>query len=161
MLCTPPLYSHLDVSSTMDWYHWQISDAYEFSPSLLPEKSPPFLLDGQRENPLANSPKSTPLFMAKPVTNPCWWSTCAPSGQTLYGLKIWYWYLSIVLFLIFTPLRYKQVTTELPDGYQKALHPMMFSLMVSTMYFTSSSLTYGPAVRHIPTLNKASDTPFT
>ena len=35
---------------------------------------------------------------------------------------------------------------------------MMFSLMVSTMYFTSSSLTYGPAGKHIPTLNKASDT---
>ena len=60
-----------------------------------------------------------------------------------------------------SPLRHRQVTTELPDGYQKALHPMMFSLMVSTMYFTSSSLTYGPAGRHIPTLKIASETPLT
>ena len=58
------------------------------------------------------------------------------------------------------PLGHKQVATELPNGFQD-FHPMMFSLIVSTMYFTSSSLTYGPAGRHIPTLNKASDTPLT
>ncbi len=34
-------------------------------------------------------------------------------------------------------------------------------LIVSTMYFTSSSLTYGPAGKHIPTLKMASLTPFT
>ena len=41
------------------------------------------------------------------------------------------------------------------------LHPMMFALMFSTMYRTSSSLTYGPAGRHMPTLKSFSDTPFT
>ena len=35
------------------------------------------------------------------------------------------------------------------------------SFMHSTIYLTSSSFTYGPAGRHIPTLNRASDTPFT
>ena len=34
------------------------------------------------------------------------------------------------------------------------------SLIHSTIYFTSSSVTYGPAGRHIPTLNSASLTPF-
>ena len=31
----------------------------------------------------------------------------------------------------------------------------------TTIYFTSSSFTYGPAGKHIPTLNTASETPFT
>ena len=35
------------------------------------------------------------------------------------------------------------------------------ALMLSTMYFTSSSLTYGPAGRHIPTLKSNSLTPLT
>ena len=34
-------------------------------------------------------------------------------------------------------------------------------LIVSTIYRTSSSLTYGPAGRHMPTLKSASLTPFT
>lgn len=33
-------------------------------------------------------------------------------------------------------------------------------LMVSTIYLTSSSVTYGPEGRHMPTLKMASDTPF-
>lgn len=38
---------------------------------------------------------------------------------------------------------------------------MMASLIFSTMYLTSSSLTYGPLGRHMPTLNKDSETPLT
>ena len=38
-------------------------------------------------------------------------------------------------------------------------HPIA-SLMHSTIYFTSSSVTYGPAGRQKPTLNKSSSTPF-
>ena len=66
----------------------------------------------------------------------------------------------ILLTSLAPPLRNKQIRTELPNGFQK-LHPMIFALMVSTMYLTSSSVTYGPAGRHIPTLKIASDTPLT
>ena len=59
-----------------------------------------------------------------------------------------------------SPLRHKHVTTKLPNGFQD-LHQMMFSFIVSTMYFISSSVTHGPAGRHMPTLKIASLTPFT
>ena len=69
--------------------------------------------------------------------------------------------LSKCLFSAFpSPLGYKQVTTELPDGMKEVPHSIL-ALMVSTIYFTSSSLTYGPAGRHIPTLKMASLTPLT
>ena len=38
---------------------------------------------------------------------------------------------------------------------------MIFSTIVSTIYLTSSSLTYGPAGKHMPTLKMASLTPLT
>ena len=38
--------------------------------------------------------------------------------------------------------------------------PKILAFIVSTMYLTSSSLTYGPASIHMPTLKIASDTPF-
>ena len=38
---------------------------------------------------------------------------------------------------------------------------MIFPLIISTIYLTSSSLTYGPAGKHIPNINIPSLTPFT
>ena len=73
---------------------------------------------------------------------------------------LWLLYTSYIKIVLWSSLWPKHITTELPDGYQKALHPMMFSLMVSTIYFTSSSETYGPAGKHIPTLNIDSETPL-
>lgn len=55
----------------------------------------------------------------------------------------------------------EEVRAKPPDGTHEIPHQMMFSLMVSTMYLTSSSVTYGPAGRHMPTLKIPSDTPFT
>jgi len=49
----------------------------------------------------------------------------------------------------------------IPVPLSSARPYIIFSLIVSTIYFTSSSLTYGPAGRHIPTLKRPSDTPFT
>ena len=40
-------------------------------------------------------------------------------------------------------------------------YPIMLALMVSTIYLTSSSVTYGPAGKHMPILKIASDTPLT
>ena len=74
---------------------------------------------------------------------------------------LWLPYTSYIIIVLWSSLWPKHKRAKLPDGFQKALHPMIFSLIVSTMYFTSSSLTYGPVGRHIPTLNKASDTPLT
>ena len=74
---------------------------------------------------------------------------------------LWLLYTSYIIIVLWSSLRPKDIRTELPDGSQKTLHPIMFALIVSTMYFTSSSVTYGPAGRHIPTLKSASDTPFT
>ena len=73
---------------------------------------------------------------------------------------LWLLYTSYIIIVLWSSLWPKHVTTKLPNGFQN-LHPMMFSLMLSTMYFTSSSVTYGPAGRHIPTLKMASETPFT
>ena len=96
---------------------------------------------------------------------------------------LWLLYTSYIIIVLWPLLWHKQVAAELPEqreqtklvwslpsrvgsrrsqlpnGFQN-LHPMMFSLMVSTMYLTSSSLTYGPAGKHIPTLKRASDTPL-
>ena len=50
------------------------------------------------------------------------------------------------------------------DGTFKVLqstYSSIASLMQSTMYLTSSSVTYGPAGRHMPTLKMASLTPLT
>ena len=69
--------------------------------------------------------------------------------------------MSVCLFSVLpTPLGHKEVTTKLPNGIQYILHSML-ALMVSTIYLTSSSLTYGPAGKHIPTLKMASLTPLT
>ena len=45
-------------------------------------------------------------------------------------------------------------------AHQPIAYLTMASLMLSTIYFTSSSVTYGPAGRQKPTLNSASSTPF-
>ena len=73
---------------------------------------------------------------------------------------LWLPYTSNIIIVLWSSLWPKHIRTKLPNGF-KHLHPIMFSLMASTMYLTSSSLTYGPAGRHIPTLNNASDTPLT
>ena len=45
-------------------------------------------------------------------------------------------------------------------AHQPIAYLTIASLMLSTIYFTSSSVTYGPAGRQKPTLNSASSTPF-
>ena len=89
-----------------------------------------------------------------------YWKLLSQNNSSMTDLSMWL--LSDILHItsLASPLRHKHVTTKLPNGFLD-LHPMMFSFIVSTMYFISSSLTYGPAGRHIPTLNKASDTPLT
>ena len=69
---------------------------------------------------------------------------------------------SILLLIIIlrSSLWYKEVTTKFPDSFQKRNHPTIPSLMHSTIYLTSSSVTYGPAGRHIPILKTSSSTPL-
>ena len=66
------------------------------------------------------------------------------------------------LFLIPKIIRHQQAFCQAFDDLKEGPHyASIASFMQSTMYLTSSSVTYGPAGRHIPTLKTASLTPFT
>ena len=105
----------------------------------------------------------------KPTSGHITIGSCSQTNSSMTDLSVlyskvndlWLLYTSYIIIVLWPSLWPKHITTKLPNGFQDNLHPMIFSLMVSTMYLTSSSLTYGPAGRHIPTLNKASDTPLT
>ena len=94
--------------------------------------------------------------------------SCSQTNSSMTDLSVFYskvndlWllYTSYIIVVLWSSLWPKNIRTKLPNGFQE-LHPMIFALIVSTMYLTSSSLTYGPAGRHIPILNKASETPLT
>ena len=59
---------------------------------------------------------------------------------TLRSMNFGYYTPRYIIIVLWSSLWPKHITTKLPNGFQK-LHPMMFSFIVSTIYFTSSSLT--------------------